>query len=233
MFTAIEEVRRLWRGESIPGRDGAGAPIEVRVFPRPIQAELPIWITCSGDPEMFRRAGEMGANVLTALLTQTVDEAAAKIAIYREARAKNGFDPATGQVTMMIHAFVGDDAGRVLSVVRQPLCNYLKSHVALIETGARGLGIDVNRDDLERHLDDLAAFAFERYYRTASLIGTPQHCMRMVERLIEIGVNEAACLIDFGVATEAVLSGLKHLAELQELARSRPAEAMQSARSSG
>jgi natural product biosynthesis luciferase-like monooxygenase protein len=233
MFTAIEEVRRLWRGESIPGCDGAGEPIEVRVFPRPIQAELPIWITCSGDPEMFRRAGEMGANVLTALLTQTVDEAAAKIAIYREARAKNGFDPAAGQVTMMIHAFVGDDADRVLSVVRQPLCNYLKSHVALIETGARGLGIDVNRDNLERHLDDLAAFAFERYYHTASLIGTPQHCMRMVERLIEIGVNEAACLIDFGVATEAVLSGLKHLAELQELARHRPAEVMQSARSTG
>jgi len=117
--------------------------------------------------------------------------------------------------------------------VRQPRCNYLKSHVALIETGARGLGIDVGRDNLERHLDDLAAFAFERYYRTASLIGTPQHCMRMVERLIEIGVNEAACLIDFGVATETVLNGLKHLAELQELARSVPAEVMQSARSSG
>ncbi len=233
MFTEIEEVRRLWRGESIPGRDGAGEPIEVRVFPRPIQAELPIWITCSGDPEMFRRAGEMGANVLTALLTQTVDEASAKIAIYREARAKSGFDPASGQVTMMIHTFIGDDPDRVLNVVRQPLCNYLKSHVALIETGARGLSIDVSHADLERHLDDLAAFAFERYYRTASLIGTPQHCLRMVERLIEIGVNEAACLIDFGVATESVLRGLKHLAELQELARRLPVAMVQGARSTG
>ena len=46
--------------------------------------------------------------------------------------------------------------------------------------------------------DQMAAFAFERYYRTSSLIGTPASCMKMIERLKEIGVDEVACLIDFG-----------------------------------
>lgn len=219
MFRGIEDVRRLWRGESIPGRDGAGEERQLKVFPRPLQPELPVWLTCSGDPEMFRRAGEIGANILTALLTQTIDEAAVKIALYRQARAASGHDPATGVVTMMIHTFVGTDAESVLKIVREPLCNYLKSHVALIETGAASLGIEVNPETIEEHLDALAAFAFERYYRTASLIGTPQHCLPMVRRLSGIGVNEAACLVDFGVAPDSVLGALSHLADLKELAR--------------
>ena len=175
---------------------------------------------------MFRRAGEMGLNVLTAMLTQSLEEAAAKIAIYREARARSGYDPAAGVVTMMIHTFVGADQDTVLDTVRRPLCNYLKSHVALIETGARSLGIQVMGEALEKHLDDLASFAFERYYRTASLIGTPQHCIAMVERLSAIGVNEAACLIDFGVAADTVLDGLSFLAELKDAVRQVPAQAL-------
>ena len=80
--------------------------------------------------------------------------------------------------------------------------------------------ISVAPSDLEKHLDDLAAFAFERYYQTASLIGDSRHCMQMVERLRHAGVNEAACLIDFGVDADAVLDSLSHLAELKDLARS-------------
>ena len=220
MFQGIAELQRLWRGEPIPGKDGAGRAIEVRVFPRPIQKDLPLWLTCSGDPEMFRLAGEMGLNVLTAMLTQSLEEAADKIAIYRRARAANGHDPGSGIVTMMIHTFVGAGGNEVLETVRQPLCEYLKSHVNLIGSGSASLGIEVTREELEKHLDNLAAFAFERYYRTASLIGDPRHCLGMVERLAEADVDEAACLIDFGVAADAVLESLNYLAELKEMARS-------------
>jgi natural product biosynthesis luciferase-like monooxygenase protein len=220
MFRGIAELQRLWRGESIPGKDGAGRQIEVHVFPRPVQKELPLWLTCSGDPEMFRIAGQMGLNVLTAMLTQSLEEAAEKIALYRRARAAGGHDPDAGVVTMMIHTFVGASAQAVLKVARQPLCDYLKSHVDLIGSGGASLGLSVAPGDLEKHLDDLAAFAFERYYQTASLIGDPRHCMQMVERLRHAGVNEAACLIDFGVDADAVLDSLSHLADLKDLARS-------------
>ena len=44
----IELVQRLWRGETValPGHDGA--PVDVRTLPRPVQAELPVWLTSAG-----------------------------------------------------------------------------------------------------------------------------------------------------------------------------------------
>jgi alkanesulfonate monooxygenase SsuD/methylene tetrahydromethanopterin reductase-like flavin-dependent oxidoreductase (luciferase family) len=39
----VETVRRLWRGEAIQVPDGEGRPVEVRILPRPIQPELPLF----------------------------------------------------------------------------------------------------------------------------------------------------------------------------------------------
>jgi natural product biosynthesis luciferase-like monooxygenase protein len=220
MFRGIREVQALWRGEALPGRDGVGKEIELRIFPKPVQAELPIWLTCSGGPEMFERAGEMGCHVLTALLTQSIEEVAPKIKLYRESLARHGYDPASRTVTMMMHTFLGEDPQEVLAKVRGPLTNYLKSHLSLIETGAQSLNLQVELSEeeyREKYQDQLAAFAFERYYRTASLIGTPTSCRKMVERLKEIGVDEVACLIDFGIDVDSVLESLSYLAVLKEM----------------
>ena len=220
MFEGVERVKRLWRGESIRVKDGAGNDVEVKIFPRPIQPELPVWLTCSGDPEMFVKAGQLGVNVLTALLTQSVEETAAKIALYREALARSGHDPQAGRVTLMAHTFVGEDDELVLNKVRPPLCRYLRSHVGLMETMAKSLKLQPELK-VEDYLDDLTSFAFERYYQTASLIGTPDRCLRMVERLRDIGVDEVACFIDFGVDVEAVMNSLPYLNDLKNLSQQR------------
>jgi hypothetical protein len=74
MVHQIETVQRLWRGEAVtlPGPDGRD--VEITVLPRPIQKTLPTWITASGDPETFRLAGQLGANLLTHLLGQSLAE---------------------------------------------------------------------------------------------------------------------------------------------------------------
>ena len=41
----------------------------------------------------------------------------------------------------------------------------------------------------------------------------------MIERLKAIGVDEVACLIDFGVDVDSVLESLEHLVVLRELSR--------------
>jgi alkanesulfonate monooxygenase SsuD/methylene tetrahydromethanopterin reductase-like flavin-dependent oxidoreductase (luciferase family) len=87
------------------------------------------------------KAGELGFNVLTAVLTQSVSEVAGKIALYREARARHGHDPEGGQVTLMIHTFVGKSLNDVLAKVRAPLTDYLKSHVDLVESMTKSLNI--------------------------------------------------------------------------------------------
>lgn len=230
MFRGIQEVQDLWRGQSIPGRDGVGKDIELRIFPKPINSELPIWLTCSGGPEMFEKAGELGCHVLTALLTQSIEEVTPKIQLYRDSLVRHGHDPAQRKVTMMMHTFIGEDEEAVLQKVRAPLTNYLKSHLNLIETGAQSLNLQVNigeHEDPEKYRDQLAGFAFERYYRTSSLIGTPRSCMKMVERLKEIGVDEVACLIDFGIDVDSVLESLDHLVVLRDLSNSRQPEMRQ------
>ena len=43
-------------------------------------------------------------------------------------------------------------------------------------------------------MDAILAHAFERYFTTAGLFGTPETCLATVERLREMGVDEIACL---------------------------------------
>jgi hypothetical protein len=49
--------------------------------------------------------------------------------------------------------------------------------------------------------------------------------MKMVERLKAIGVDEVACLIDFGIDVDSVLESLEHLAVLRDLSNAAQPEA--------
>lgn len=216
MFRMIEEVRTLWRGGTLPVTDGAGKEVELRIFPRPVQAELPVWITCSGDPAVFAKAGELGFHCLTALLTQPLEEAAEKIRVFRGARERAGLDPADARVSLMLHTFVADGLDEALARVKGPLTTYLRSHIGLMETMVKSL--DLKIDINEPHwLDYLASFAFERYYRQGAFIGTPESCLAMVDRVVEADVDEVACLIDFGVDTESTLAALPRLDTLRRM----------------
>jgi 8-amino-7-oxononanoate synthase len=219
LLRGVETVRTLWRGGSVELRNGRGQPVTVRVFPRPVQPELPSWVTCSGGVERFRQAGALGANVITALLFQDVDELGTKIEAYRKARADNGHDPQSGRVTLMLHTFLGDDGAVVRQTVRGPFLRYLEDSVDLWRRGSSAL------DTLtEGEREKVLAYAFERYYRTAALFGTPESTVDVVERLARLGVDEIACLVDFGVPDADVLRGLRSLDELRNRVRERSEE---------
>jgi natural product biosynthesis luciferase-like monooxygenase protein len=222
MFDGIEMIRRLWRGESASVRGGGGNEIEVKIFPRPVQPELPIWITAAGTPDTFIKAGEIGANVLTHLLGQTIEEVGKKIALYRASRARHGHDPQTGKVALMLHTFIGDDIEEVREKVRRPFSDYLRTSIDLIANLVKSLNLslDLNRMSPE-DMDALIAFAFDRYFETSALFGTPHSCESMIASLKEIGVDEVACLIDFGVDIDSALSALPRLAALKDTANCR------------
>ncbi|MDQ1592734.1 MAG: hypothetical protein QOG71_3361 [Pyrinomonadaceae bacterium] len=216
MTAGIESVRKLWRGETLTAAGGAGNELEVKIFPRPLQPELPVWLTAAGSAETFRMAGEIGANVLTHLLGQTFEEVAEKIAVYRDAWRQAGHE-GEGHVTLMLHTFVGRDAEIVREKVYEPFCNYLRSSVGLWRSLAQSMGQDVESADFtESDMRELLARAFDRYFETSGLFGTPANCLRIVERLKAIGVNEVACLIDFGIDFASVMHGLSQLNLVRE-----------------
>ncbi len=226
VFQAIETVRKLWRGEAIKVPSGSGPEVELKIFPRPVQPELPIWITAAGTPETFRRAGELGFNIITHLLGQTLEEVAGKIAIYRAAWKEHGHGPGEGRVALMLHTFVGRDRAEVKAKVHGPLCAYLKNSLTLIRTLAKRLQPELALDALNTaDLSALVESAFDRYFESCGLFGTPETCGRFLDRLQVLGVDEVACLIDFGVGTDDVLASLEHLNRLKELNHARASTA--------
>jgi hypothetical protein len=68
----------------------------------------------------------------------------------------------------------------------------------------------------EEDKEYLLSVAYERYVQTSALIGTPDSCSKIIDNLMAIGVDEVACFIDFGMATDSVLEGLPHLNVLRE-----------------
>lgn len=225
MFEEIDVVRRLWRGEQVEFPGATGTPVAVHTLPRPVQPELPFWVTTAGNPATFQQAGRVGANLLTHLLGQTIEELRDKIRLYREARKAAGHE-GPGVVSLMLHTFVGPDDAAVREAVRAPLIAYLRSSVNLIQQYAWSFPAfkrpgqataEVDIAGLEpAELDALLEHAFERYYQTSGLFGTPDACVAIVDRLKEIDVDDVACLIDFGVDDEAVLRHLPHLDELRQ-----------------
>ncbi len=222
LYRDIDDVRALWRGEATSRENGAGQAIDVRIRPRPVQAALPVWVTSSGNADTFASAGRVGANLLTHLIGQTLEQLTEKIARYRAARAEAGHDPATGIVSVMLHTFIGPDLDAVKRLVKEPMCAYLKTAVRLEERAAAGGGAISGGHRIERHtisdaaMQDLLDVTFERYFETASLLGTLETCQAMVDRLDECGVNEVACLIDFGPSDEQVLTSLPYLDRLRQ-----------------
>lgn len=216
MFRHIELIQKLWGGEQVKLPSARGEEVEFRILPRPVQPKLPIWITSSGSPETWRRAGAIGANVLAAYIGYTPEELAQRIELYREARAIHGHDPQSGVVTIMLHTFVGDDDRAVREKVRAPFSNYLRTYFKQYETTVAGVaGVS------EADKDALMNAAFEKYFDESTLMGAPDKCARLIDTLGEIGVDEIACLIDFGVDAESVLSSLEKLDELKNLAHAK------------
>lgn len=230
MFRVIDMVRRLWRGEAVKLPSPLGGETEVRTLPRPIQPELPFWLTAAANPETFAAAGRLGANVLTHLLGQTVAEVGEKVAVYRKAWAEAGH-PGRGTVTLMLHTFLGTDENEVRETVRQPMKEYLRSAVSLVKaaawtfpttklktaTSGRTLAEAIEQKGLsEEDMDALLDHAFDRYYRTSGLLGTPESCLEMLLSVRVIGVDEVACLLDFGVPSDKVLAQLPLLLALKE-----------------
>jgi len=232
MFAGTEQIRRLWRGDTVEFPTANGGAFGVVSQPRPVSSEVPIWITTAGNPATWREAGEIGAHVLTHLLGQSIEEVAGKITIYHDALRKAGHDPAMFTVTLMLHTYVGRDREQVRRTAEGPMKAYLGAATALVKQYAwtfpafkkpPGVTKPMDIDTRDLSAEDAAAildYAFNRYFEDSGLFGTVEDALTRVEQLKRIGVTEVACLVDYGIAPEKVLEGLYPLAEVVKRANS-------------
>ena len=226
MLDTIDQLRRLWRGEAVAFPTAGGKTHAVVTQPRPVSKEVELWVTTAGNPATWTEAGNLGANVLTHLLGQTIDEVAGKITLYHEALRKAGHDPASRKVTLMLHTYLAADRDTAREVARGPMKDYLRSAAALMKQYAwafpafkkpQGVSnpMDIDLQSLSsEETEAILDFAFQRYFDDSGLFGTLEDALVRVQGLKRIGVTEIACLIDYGIAPATVLAGLRPLAEV-------------------
>lgn len=215
LYEGVEILRRIWSTGRITTACVGGGEAEISVLPRPLRPELPLWITTSGTLATWAKAGELGANILTGLHGDP-EELRPRIELYRRKRREQGHDPAAGRVTVMLHTFLGEDLATVRETVRVPMVRYLRTFVAQGKDSLDAASLGAEPSALsDRDQTDLAEFAFASYFGARSLLGTPESCAPLIQRLKGIGVDEIACLLDFGLTAETVLGGLTYLDRLR------------------
>lgn len=210
---SVETLRRLWRGETFTVDEGElrfGSTGTMRVFPSPVSAELPMWISTGGNPATVRAAGRAGVGILTHMAGQDIEGLAKLIEEYRSEFKNQPGRVGSGHVVLMLHTYLDERADDVERVVREPLERYLVSAMTLYRSAG-----DMSRMTPGRRRLAVQA-ACERYiHRGAALFGSLKEAKRLIERFSAVGVDEIACLIDFGIPIDLVLQSLGRLTELR------------------
>lgn len=220
MLSRLELVRRLWRGETVILPNGVGSSTAVRIRPRPIQSELPVWLTAAsiGTAEL---AARMGLNLLTANFSYGLRlvELRKAIRAYRD-RIKQSHDR-YGHVTLMVHTYVGHPSQSIDGVVRPALKGFLEANIEMQVAQAKSIGRGNSYSDLggkqKAILIDMATAAY--CHGELSLIGTIDECLHKAELLEDSGVDELACLVDFGLRGDQIVEGLARMLPLLVRAR--------------
>ena len=82
-----EEEHVRWQGRFRAALDGQG------VYPRPVQALLPIWVAVGGAPESAFRAGTLGLPMALAIIGGMPERFAPFVELFRDAARQAGHDP--------------------------------------------------------------------------------------------------------------------------------------------
>lgn len=109
------------------------------------------------------------------------------------------------------HVYLDDSRARAQEVARDPLLSYLRSSLDLnARSTRRGAGGAVREDDVRA----LLRRSLAEYFDHTAIIGTVAQAAYRADALAAVGVDEIACLIDFGVPGDAVLESVRRIGEL-------------------
>ncbi|MEU7203520.1 MupA/Atu3671 family FMN-dependent luciferase-like monooxygenase [Streptomyces sp. NPDC045470] len=229
MYEQVEQVRRLWRGEAVR-RTGGDGETEVRLFPRPVQDAPPMYTAVVGNPASYVAAARNDVGVVTNLMTQSVEQLAENIALYRRTRAEHGLDPDAGRVAVLLHTYLAADHRTARAEAYEPLARYMRASLSLFGNVANSLGHNVDLSALsEDDLDVLFRRAYDRYCDQRALIGTPETVASVVDAVSAAGADEIVSLVDFGVQPGALRTGLTHIDALRRRYHAPGADALTAA----
>jgi probable LLM family oxidoreductase len=96
------------------------ALLDAKVWPRPVQEQLPVWVAVGGSPQSVIRAGTLGLPLTIAIIGGQPARFAPLVELYREAATRAGHDPAQTRLAINTHAFVADSTAQADSAFAAP-----------------------------------------------------------------------------------------------------------------
>jgi probable LLM family oxidoreductase len=151
-----DSVRVTWSGTHRAPLADAG------VYPRPLQAPLPVWVAVGGNPESAIRAGRLGLPMALAIIGGEPERFAPFAELHREAAARAGH----GRLPLSInsHTYVADTSQQAAKEFFPPYAAMMNAIGR--ERGWSGIG--------EREFDAL------RSPRGALVVGSPQEVIEKI-----------------------------------------------------
>jgi probable LLM family oxidoreductase len=114
LLKLTREERVTWQGRFRAAlRDQA-------VYPRPKQAQLPVWIAVGGTPQSVVRAATLGVPMALAIIGGSPERFVGYTDLYREAWTKAGHDPAKIQLSINSHGFIADTTAQAAEIAFHP-----------------------------------------------------------------------------------------------------------------
>ncbi|PSR53405.1 LLM class flavin-dependent oxidoreductase [Adhaeribacter arboris] len=93
-----------WQGHHRPSIDNRG------VYPRPYQAELPIWVAIGGTPESVVRAANYGLPMALAIIGGMPERFVPFTDLYKATYKKAGHEESKFQLGINSHGYIADDS---------------------------------------------------------------------------------------------------------------------------
>jgi probable LLM family oxidoreductase len=120
---------------------------DAEISPRPLQAELPIWLGVGGNPESALRAGVLGLPLALANISQPPAKFSAQIADYKRAGAEAGHDPKRLKVAIASHLHLAKDSQAARDEFYPYYAAYFRAHAPKTTYVT-----DVPREEYDRRL---------------------------------------------------------------------------------
>jgi alkanesulfonate monooxygenase SsuD/methylene tetrahydromethanopterin reductase-like flavin-dependent oxidoreductase (luciferase family) len=181
MDEAVPLLHRLWSGEQVTHEGRHYRVTNAIVGPLPVQKPRPpVWFAGWVGPAI-RRAGRLGDAWLGGP-SATLDEVAACVRLYREARVAAGRHPAGGDVALMRYVFVAESPERARAIAGDA---FIRSFEATYFRWPHPV--------VKRPAGDLT---IERLAADRLILGDPATCIAEIQRFRQtLGLTHLVCRI--------------------------------------
>ena len=134
------------------------------IYPRPLQAQIPVWIAVGGTPESAVRAGTLGLPMAVAIIGGMPERFAPLLDLYRDAAVAAGHDPAQLPISINSHGFIADSVQGAVDIY------YPAATIVMNKIGRERGWSPVTRSQLEG----------SRTLRGADFVGSPEEIIEKI-----------------------------------------------------